>query len=72
MNTIENADRIIVLDRGQIVEQGNHSELLKKNGLYAYLVQKQMHSDNDKDDESVISTVNNKSITSSPNLNSHI
>jgi hypothetical protein len=51
------------LDHGKIVEQGNHRELLKKNGLYAYLVHKQMKS-TDKDNESVIS----KSGSSTPSL----
>lgn len=54
LSTVENADKIIVLDHGQIVEFGNHKELLKQNGLYAFLVQKQMHADNN-DNESVIS-----------------
>lgn len=36
-STVRLADRIIVLDRGEIIEQGTHSELLKKNGKYAYL-----------------------------------
>jgi ATP-binding cassette subfamily B multidrug efflux pump len=35
--TIQNADRIIVLDKGQIMEQGSHQELLKQNGLYKQL-----------------------------------
>ncbi|CAF0729488.1 unnamed protein product [Brachionus calyciflorus] len=45
LTTIENADKILVLDQGNIVEQGNHTQLLKQNGLYAQLVNKQMHSD---------------------------
>ncbi|NJR31724.1 MAG: ABC transporter ATP-binding protein [Chamaesiphon sp. CSU_1_12] len=32
--TIQNADRIVVLDRGKVVEQGNHSELIASAGLY--------------------------------------
>ena len=34
LKTIKNADHIIVLDKGRIVEEGNHKELLKKEGLY--------------------------------------
>ncbi len=42
LSTIVDADKIIVLDRGQIVEVGNHQELLAKRGVYFGLVQKQM------------------------------
>jgi subfamily B ATP-binding cassette protein MsbA len=34
LSTIENADQILVLDRGKIVEQGSHKKLLKKSGVY--------------------------------------
>lgn len=37
LSTIENADEILVIDSGQIVEKGTHQELLKKEGLYAKL-----------------------------------
>lgn len=41
MRTIENADQIIVLDKGIVAESGTHAELMKKNGLYARLVKLQ-------------------------------
>jgi len=37
LSTIQKMDRIIVLDEGQIVEEGTHKELLQKNGVYANL-----------------------------------
>ena len=37
LSTVERADRILVLDRGKIVEYGRHAELLAKNGQYAAL-----------------------------------
>ena len=41
LSTIRNADLILVMDHGDIVEQGNHEELLKKNGFYANLYNSQ-------------------------------
>lgn len=37
LSTVQNADRIVVLDRGAIAEIGSHEELLRKNGLYRRL-----------------------------------
>ncbi len=44
MRTVENADKIVVLDGGVVAECGNHEELMKKNGLYARLVKLQTKS----------------------------
>jgi len=41
LSTIRNADRIIVLSEGQIVEQGTHEQLLKRSGLYRKLYEMQ-------------------------------
>lgn len=38
LSTVKNADKIVVLSSGQIVEQGTHSELLSHNGTYSQLV----------------------------------
>ncbi|WP_425442047.1 ABC transporter ATP-binding protein [Sediminibacillus massiliensis] len=37
LNTVEKADNILVLQQGEIIEQGNHEELLKKQGYYYHL-----------------------------------
>ncbi len=41
LSTIYNADKILVVDHGKIVEQGRHSELVAKGGIYAKLVEMQ-------------------------------
>lgn len=42
LSTVRSADCILVIDRGLIVEQGTHAELMKKQGLYAQLAQQQL------------------------------
>jgi ABC-type bacteriocin/lantibiotic exporter with double-glycine peptidase domain len=42
MSTIRNADVILVLERGRLVEQGSHDELMKRQGLYYFLASQQL------------------------------
>lgn len=44
LSTIKNADTIIVLDKGDVVEVGDHNSLLEKNGFYARLYNSQFES----------------------------
>ena len=44
LSTIQNADKIIVLEKGEIVEEGSHEELLKNNSFYKKLIQLQSFS----------------------------
>jgi ATP-binding cassette subfamily B protein len=44
LSTIVNADDIVVLDRGRVVERGRHFELLAKNGLYADMWSRQQEA----------------------------
>ena len=44
MRTIENADKVIVLNEGKVVEEGNPQELIKKNGQFAKMVSLQKES----------------------------
>jgi len=42
LSTIRNVDRILVLKQGEVIESGNHDQLISKNGLYANLYQLEM------------------------------
>jgi ATP-binding cassette subfamily B protein len=41
LSTVRDADQILVLEKGVIVERGTHDELVAKNGLYAELYNRQ-------------------------------
>ena len=49
LSTIQNADRIIYLDGGKVVEEGTYEELIEKNGYFAKLVERQRLDSEDAD-----------------------
>jgi ATP-binding cassette subfamily C protein CydCD len=44
LSTIRDADKIVVLEEGRLIEEGGHDALLAKGGLYAQLVSRQLAS----------------------------
>ena len=46
LSTVRNADKIVVLDKGQIIETGNHESLIEKRGAYYNLVKNQLELGN--------------------------
>jgi len=46
LSTVKNADQIVVLEKGEIVEKGTHKELVKKKGAYYNLVKDQLELGN--------------------------
>jgi ATP-binding cassette subfamily B protein len=52
LSTLHRADRLVVLDRGQVVEEGNHDELMAREGAYFRLYEAQARNvDQDPDDD---------------------
>lgn len=46
LSTVRNADKIVVLDKGQIIESGNHESLIEKHGAYYDLIKNQLELGN--------------------------
>ena len=42
LSTVENADKIVVINKGRVEQLGTHKELLQEEGMYKTLVQRQM------------------------------
>ncbi|MCX7834865.1 MAG: ABC transporter ATP-binding protein/permease [bacterium] len=53
LSTIRNADKIAVIQKGRLVELGNHDELIRKNGYYAHLYRIQFPEANHRDEKIV-------------------
>jgi ATP-binding cassette subfamily B protein len=46
LSTVKNADQIVVIDSGKVVEKGTHTELIEKQGAYFNLVKNQLELGN--------------------------
>jgi ABC-type multidrug transport system fused ATPase/permease subunit len=60
LSTIRNADLIIALDRGEVMEHGTHDDLMEQKGLYYELVTAQKHEEKDEDGEDIPKESDNK------------
>ncbi len=66
LSTLRNADRILVFDRGQLVEQGSHAELLSIDGTYARLVRIQTQVSKDQHVDRLLNTFSAQSSPEQP------
>ena len=65
LSTLRNADRILVFDRGRLIEQGSHAELLEMDGTYARLVRIQTQVSKDPNVDKLLFRSENDSETTS-------
>lgn len=56
LSTLKNFDKIVVMARGKVVEEGTHSELIERQGMYADLVRAQTHSSDESPHEDRLSS----------------
>lgn len=64
LSTVRQCDRIIVMDKGRIVESGSHEQLIEKNGYYAKLHSYQSHVPNIKPVDNTLNTMRQNDQTS--------
>uniref|UniRef100_A0A1I7RMV3 ABC transporter ATP-binding protein n=1 Tax=Bursaphelenchus xylophilus TaxID=6326 RepID=A0A1I7RMV3_BURXY len=57
LSTVEKADRIFVIQKGEVVQEGNHQTLMQTDGLYRDLVKRQLFGGHTKDDGDVADVV---------------
>jgi subfamily B ATP-binding cassette protein MsbA len=55
LSTVRRADKIVVMERGKIIETGTHGELLEKGGVYKKLYELQFLEDEDSKQQTVSS-----------------
>ena len=53
LSTVKNADKVLVIENGRLVQEGSHSELVKSDGLYKTLLNNQIYSTNSVDSPSI-------------------
>ncbi|CAK9293083.1 unnamed protein product [Gordionus sp. m RMFG-2023] len=71
LSTVQSANRIIVLENGEVVEQGTHSKLLARGGVYTHLVQRQLQGYNKSNGNEEPSNDTNKKDGDSDHFSHH-